>query len=202
MPQLPDITCTVIIWFFVHFLSHLKLLPHEHIIPKLLCCVGCFLFGRHVPEAHCQAFSTFPWWWAELIFSCGEQIGGWQSSTAIRAAEEAKCACDWRSTQMTVPKGQQFPSAGASARWSLARWVWLIWHISDDRWTSPLTRSSPVINLIFLCIRRTAWDVSRMLLESDWTAPSTLVINNVGNGAGRIEAPDECIQSDRKRASL
>lgn len=44
---------------------------------------------------------------------------------------------------MTVPRGQRFPSAGASARWSLVCWVWLIWHISDDRWMIPLNMSVP-----------------------------------------------------------
>lgn len=136
------------------FLSHLstssfKLLPYDHIIPERFHCVGCFPFGGHVLGEHCGAVSTFPQWRGELIFSCGEQIGGWQSSTAIRAMEEAKCACGWRSTQMTMPRGQQFPSAGASARWSLACWVWLIWHISDDRWTTPLKMFVPSVILYF-----------------------------------------------------
>lgn len=115
----------------------------KRIIPAPHHCAGCLPFGGPVPGKHCQAFSTFPQWRGELIFSCGEQIGGWQSSTAIRATKEAKCACGWRSTQMTVPRGQQFPSAGASARWSLAHWVWLIWHISNDRWTTPLNTFVP-----------------------------------------------------------
>lgn len=91
---------------------------------------------------HCQAFQLQQWR-GELIFSWREQIGGWQSSTAIRAVEEAKCACGCRSTQMTVPGGQLFPSAGASARWSLVYWVWLIWHISDGRCTTHLNMEVP-----------------------------------------------------------
>lgn len=43
-------------------------------------------------------------------------MGRLQSSRAIRAVEEAKCARGRRSTQMTAPEGQQFLSAGAPAR--------------------------------------------------------------------------------------
>lgn len=95
-----------------------------------------------IHREHCQALQL-QLWRGELIFGWGEQIGGRQSSTAIRAVEEAKCACGRRSTQMTAPGGQQFPSAGASARWSLVCWVWLIWHISDGRWTTHLDMAVP-----------------------------------------------------------
>lgn len=141
--------CFKTVCFLSHsFTSSFKLLPYDYIIPAPFHSVGCFPFGNVLGE-HCWAVSTFPQWRGELIFSCGEQIGGWQSSEAIRAAEEAKCACGWRSTQMTVPRGQQFPSAGASARWSLACWMWLIWHISDDRWTTPLNMFVPSVILYF-----------------------------------------------------
>lgn len=109
----------------------------------------CLLFWGPIQRTHINSIHStvrlfqLQRWQGELIFGWGEQIGGWQSSTAIRAAEEAKCVCGCRSTQMTVPGGQQFPSAGASARWSLVHWVWLIWHISDVRWTAHLNTVVP-----------------------------------------------------------
>lgn len=109
----------------------------------------CLLFWGPIQRTHINSIHStvslfqLQQWRGELIFGWGEQIGGWQSSTAIRAAEEAKCVCGCRSTQMTVPGGQQFPSAGASARWSLVHWVWLIWHISDVRWTAHLNTVIP-----------------------------------------------------------
>lgn len=120
----------------------LKFPPLHYMISAYFHNFCLFLVWGRIHRERCQTLQLQQWK-GEVIFSWREQIGRRQSSTAITAVEEAKCACGRRSTQMTAPEGQQFPSDRASGRWSLVCWVWLIWHISDGRWTAHLNMAVP-----------------------------------------------------------